>query len=1395
MGRKARAADAGRERAGRGVRAAIGVAIVAALVGTALAFPWETPGNGTARPAPGGTTAGGSVVIAPAFVPGPSVERLGPVPAALPMAVEVGLAPRDPTGLEAMTTLEYTPGTVQYHHFLNVSTVAERFGPTADTYATAQAYFAGTGLSTTTSPDRLTVYVQGPAAAIGRAFGTSFEEFRANGRSFVSHLTPAVLPAGLPWSGAVGLGNVSPPRPDSAVVPGSVRTATATPDSGCPSSSPYAPCSIAEGYNVSSFYAAGENGSGVRIGVVDVYDGTENQTTLASDLATFTSDFKLPASPVAFVYPVPTPRNLNRTNSGWGLEEALDLEWSRALAPGATIDMTFAPDPTAGLYASVDWLVAHQAVDVISLSWGENDVGVYNAYSGACASACNATADGSYTLLHPVLAEAAAEGIGVFSASGDCGAAAGTSGLSTDYPASDPWVTGVGGTLLTLLNGGWSSETGWSGNESGATSPGCGNQGGSGGGFAPFPRPPWQAASGLPSSPSTRGVPDVALVAASTVQILYNGFTVGVGGTSAACPMWAGLEAVADGLAGGSLGDLAPSLYTTARSLSASSAFHDITGGWNGYSAGTGWDPVTGLGTPDFGQLEPTLTAGAPASSSLSVDLLANPRVGPVGLNATFHLSESGVAGSIALADLDFGDGNATVVSGSTGSHVYLRTGVFVVRATVFDTAGDSAVSPPIVVVVGGGHALSVTLNVSSTSPAVGATVTFRANASGGAVPYTFEYTFGDGTYLTSPASVVNHTFGSAGAFCAAVVAVGAGAPPSGGVSDQEAVTVGGPTPASCQAATALNATFTVPVIAADLPGDLPFDVNTTGGVPPISVRYTTDDPYVNACSCGIFSVPGNHTVVATVDDSLNQEVTATVNVTLYPRLVATFGHTSLTGPTPLSVDFSAAVSGGYEANASAFNWTFGDGGAATGANVTHVFATAGPVVVRASVTDGAGGTTGATFLVDPVAPTDATNLSVGAAVGPSAAVPAGGLVTFMAFPTGGTGPYTVRWDLGDGDSAFGATVEQTYAESPCLLDGSCPLTIGLAVTDAAGTNWTGTIVLTDPVAGVASALSLAETIGPTAGSTPLRVNVSAGASGPPGLPPTVGIDFGDGTLVTGSTATHLYLSPGNFTVTVTATSPLGDALVRTRAVAVVGETVNPPSVVGGPDRASGLAPLPIDFAVAAANGTPPYEFAWAFGDGTTGAGPVVNHTYGAGAFNASVTMTDAAGETASATYAIAAYSPFEVGVALVVDRSTVGPGGTVTVTATATARCGPVTPPDCASADLALRVTVGPSGGPPTTVVPATTGPTGVAVVPVSAPTVPGVYLLNVSAVGPNATGGAELPLTVAASPSTAATGGFPLGPPLLVGAVAVVAAAAVVVAWAVVRRRRRGDDDDAPE
>jgi kumamolisin len=211
-------------------------------------------------------------------------------------------------------------------------------------------------------------------------------------------------------------------------------------------------------------------------------------------------------------------------------------------------------------------------------------------------------------------ASAAALGISITVASGDNGSSDGTNTDTVDFPASSPHVLSCGGTALVAANGQRSSETVWNDQPNG---------GASGGGYSKvFAVPDWQtAAVAQPArkhqhkkhqdssvavaevseqatqAEAFRGVPDVAGNASPETgyQVLVDGQQMVVGGTSAVAPLWAGLIALMNQQLGKKLGFINPLLYPLNET-----PFFDITSGSNGdYNAGPGWDPCTGLGSPN----------------------------------------------------------------------------------------------------------------------------------------------------------------------------------------------------------------------------------------------------------------------------------------------------------------------------------------------------------------------------------------------------------------------------------------------------------------------------------------------------------------------------------------------------------------------------------------------------------------------------------------------------------------------------------------------------------------------------------------------------------------------------------------------------------------------------
>lgn len=388
----------------------------------------------------------------------------------------------------------------------------------------------------------------------------------------------------------------------------------------------YQPAQIQTAYGYSGLLSSGVNGSGRTIVIVDAY----SNPYVAGDLGIQDSTFGLPAPPSYSAFApqgVPTfdPNDPNQV--GWAEEITLDVLWAHAMAPGANILLVEAKSNNdSDILAATKWAVDTNAGDVISQSFGE-------------AETCM---DSSLLAQQQALfQEAVDKGMTLFASSGDSGAAQPTcdgSGaiLSASTPASDLNVTGVGGTTLNASDpaGDYIGETAWTEQLLGCNPPAvaladinC-----SGGGFSTiYGRPAWQASQVKGGQPHPgRGVPDVSYNAGVNGGVLTHcgicnlvlGFNPTdptifflFGGTSAGSPQWAALAADADQMAGHRMGNINQSLYQFSQAQEKYAAdFHDVTTGNNdvaeigtGYDATTGWDPVTGLGTPNAANLLPAL--------------------------------------------------------------------------------------------------------------------------------------------------------------------------------------------------------------------------------------------------------------------------------------------------------------------------------------------------------------------------------------------------------------------------------------------------------------------------------------------------------------------------------------------------------------------------------------------------------------------------------------------------------------------------------------------------------------------------------------------------------------------------------------------------------------------
>lgn len=396
--------------------------------------------------------------------------------------------------------------------------------------------------------------------------------------------------------------------------PGSSTDGTETaPDVGCSTCSVYTPQQMRAAYGLTSLYDSGKRGQGQTVVIIDSY----GSPTLQQDVNTFDQQFNLPAVKLQVLSPLGTvPFNSgNSEMQGWEGETSLDVEMVHAIAPEASIIVLTSPvDETEGVAGLPQFLqleqyaVDHHLGSIFSQSWAASEVSLNDAAGQAELAQWETFYQAATTQHH----------ITIFGSSGDSGATdytdASLNTLSptptTSFPDDSPWVTAVGGTTLTQ-NGASYSEVVWN------------NGGASGGGVSRFyATPAFQ--QGLPQSDQQilggqRGVPDVSAAAdpSTGLAIYYGGQWTLAGGTSAAAPLWAGVMAVADQVAGRPLGYINPSLYKIAASSQYTSAFRDITDGNNsysdkgvdvqGYQATTGWDPTTGLGSPNAANLIPLL--------------------------------------------------------------------------------------------------------------------------------------------------------------------------------------------------------------------------------------------------------------------------------------------------------------------------------------------------------------------------------------------------------------------------------------------------------------------------------------------------------------------------------------------------------------------------------------------------------------------------------------------------------------------------------------------------------------------------------------------------------------------------------------------------------------------
>ncbi len=529
-----------------------------------------------------------------------AVETLaakGNLPAETQLHLAIGLPVRDADGLDAFVRSVSDPSSSNYRQYLTPEQFTERFGPTEQDYQAVINFAESNGLTvSTTHPNRMIVDVEASAAAIEHAFHVTLRTFKhpTEDRDFYAPDTEPVVDQAVPILHIGGLDNYYTRKPNHEIRPLDLLT-NVSPRTGTGPSGTY------RGNDFRAAYAPGvsQTGTGQAVGLLE-FDGY-NQ----SDITTYESQAGISARTLQNVL---IDGYSGAAGSGQS-EVCLDIEVAVSLAPGLSKVIVYeAPNPSPW-EDLLNRMANDNAAKNLSCSWGGG---------------------GPDSTAEQIFQQMASQGQTFFNATGDSDAYTG----SIPFPSDSPNVVEVGGTTLTTISAGgaWSSETTW--NWGGGT--------GSSGGISTFYSiPSWQAPISMLSnqgSTTKRNLPDVALTADNVYVVYKNGRSGAFGGTSCAAPLWAAYTALvnqkAASLSQNPVGFINPAIYAIALGGSYASNFHDITTGNNitsqsggKWSAVTGYDLCTGLGTPNGGALINTLTSGG-GGTNYNITLSANPSTG-----------------------------------------------------------------------------------------------------------------------------------------------------------------------------------------------------------------------------------------------------------------------------------------------------------------------------------------------------------------------------------------------------------------------------------------------------------------------------------------------------------------------------------------------------------------------------------------------------------------------------------------------------------------------------------------------------------------------------------------------------------------------------------------------
>ena len=455
------------------------------------------------------------------------------------------------------------PNSSNFRQFLSHDEIVRRFGPTEAQIAETVKFLSASGFSNIKpSRDKFMVEADVPASVANRVFQTTLAKYtKSDGKVVHANKTAAILPQALRSSvqGVLGLDTVTEFKTHVVTSASAQRKTMLTPNAAASLVS-HNPKELPAIYGVQNTPTA----ANIKVGII----AQGNMTQTLADLQAYEIENGITPVPTSVVYYNTASSDVSNMIE-WNLDSQSIVSMS-----GGVSKLIFYVAPTMSV---VDMLGA------ISAAVSANEAQVVSMSFGACEQLGFSNTYDSYFKV------AVAQGQTFVASTGDTGSTnSGCSGNSVNLPAASRYVVAVGGTTLqTSTVGGYAGETAWSG---------------SGGGYSTISAIP--AAQATVVSGDKRALPDIAFVADpnSGVTIRLNGSLVsGVGGTSLSAPLFAATWARMLSQCG-NLGFAAPTLYT-ARNLHLS-MFNDITTNNNGgYSAGAGWDAVTGLGTPSISNM------------------------------------------------------------------------------------------------------------------------------------------------------------------------------------------------------------------------------------------------------------------------------------------------------------------------------------------------------------------------------------------------------------------------------------------------------------------------------------------------------------------------------------------------------------------------------------------------------------------------------------------------------------------------------------------------------------------------------------------------------------------------------------------------------------------------